>query len=479
MRLGGAGLSLALTVFAVTLIGGCGGAPYGGSPLLRAAAPRRATASPIAHVVLLIQENRSFDDLFATFPGADGATRGKERVRQSGTWVDQWVTLAPHSLVMSTDIGHCRYAYLTAYDGGKMDGFNLEPKGICPRNSTTGGPTIGTLAYQYVNPAQIKPYWAMAEQYALADRTFQTQGSGSFTAHQDLIRGNTAIETGASLVDTPNGMPWGCDAHSVVVTDLLTTALKFEEDKGPYPCTSKFPSSGNAYKTLADLLDAKGVNWKYYSPCFVASPHCNNDCTTCAGALLNAFDVIWTVRNGSEWGTNVSMPQSNILRDVAKGALPAVSWVIPSDNDSDHPGTAVDRGPEWVASVVNAIGKSQYWDSTAIVVVWDDWGGLYDHVKPAFLDRKGGLGFRVPMIVISPYVPQGEIAHTQYEFGSILKYIEQNWGLGSLETTDQRSTSIVNIFDYHQAPRAFTPIPSKYSGQHFLEEPPSSGGDPE
>ena len=113
------------------------------------------------------------------------------------------------------------------------------------------------------------------------------------------------------------------------------------------------------------------------------------------------------------------------------------------------------------------------------MIVWDDWGGLYDHVKPPFHATKGGLGFRVPMIVVSPYVPKGTLSHTQYEFGSILKYVEQNWGLASLETTDQRSTSILDVFNYKQSPRAFKPIQSQLSPAFFRSEPSSTGGDPE
>jgi len=123
---------------------------------------------------------------------------------------------------------------------------------------------------------------------------------------------------------------------------------------------------------------------------------------------------------------------------------------------------------------------SSYWQSTAIIVVWDDWGGFFDHVPPPFFDHWGGVGFRVPMIVISPYAREtypgqpGYISHTQYEFGSILKFIENVWGLGSLGTTDARATSIVDCFDFTQAPRSFTTIPSSYSKSYFLHRPPSN-----
>ena len=131
--------------------------------------------------------------------------------------------------------------------------------------------------------------------------------------------------------------------------------------------------------------------------------------------------------------------------------------MIPEDKNSDHPGDHlqgnVDLGPQWVASVANAVGQSGYWDSSVVVVIWDDWGGFYDNAKPPFQDNYGGLGFRVPMLVISPYDRTGSgknggfVSHTQYEFGSILKYIEDTFSLGSLGTTDVRATSIGNVFE--------------------------------
>ena len=380
-----------------------------------------------------------------------------------------------------TDIGHCHYSFTLAYDNGKMDGFNQEPRSTCPRRTTSGFKPIGEVAYQYINPAQIKPYWDMAGQYGLADRMFQTQGSGSFSAHQDLIRGGTIVDAaGDSMIDTPTGIPWGCDASPAARTDLITPALQWELDKGPFPCSNRFTVGTSSYETVSDLLDAAGVGWRYYSPCFRYSPKgqgCHTDCigpSKCSGALLNAFDVIYHVRNGPEWGSNVSMPQTNIFTDIKNNQLQAVSWVIPMQADSDHPGDQVDHGPSWVASIVNAVGESAYWNSSAIVVVWDDWGGLYDHVNPGTRDQQGGPGFRVPMIVVSPYVPQAEVSHTRYGFGSILRYIEQNWGLGSLGTTDATSKSIVDMFDYSQTPRQFTTIPSSLRIDHFEHESGSS-----
>jgi phospholipase C len=418
------------------------------------------SSSYIQHVVLIIQENRSFDDLFATFPGADGAITGKMGKKT--------IPLRVASLAEACDFGHSYRGFLKDYNNGKMNGFGKEGGSAhCPGKAEE-------KPYQYVDPTQILPYWNIAGQYVLADHLFQTQGSGSFTAHQDLIRGGTTIDESQteSLLDFPSNSPWGCDAPKGTLTTLLVAkpsgGPKEEFDKGPFPCTTEFPSSGSAYTTLRDLLDAAAVTWKYYSPPVHEG----------TGRLWNAFDMIAPVRYGSEWHTNVTKNEKQILVDISNGALPQMSWVIPSSPNSDHPGKS-HSGPSWVATVVNAVGNSEYWPTTAIIVVWDDWGGFYDHVPPPFRDQWGGLGFRVPMLVISPYAREmsssqtGYISHTQYEFGSILKFIEQNWNLGSLGTTDERATSIIDSFDFTQQPRAFTTIPSQYSRAYFEGQAPS------
>jgi phospholipase C len=394
----------------------------------------------IDHVIVVVQENRSFDNLFATFPGADGATEGKLSNGQT-------VKLKKTDLAYPYDLGHGYEGFLKDYDGGKMDGFNLEGSG---KNGYAG-----TAPYQYVDPQQIAPYWDIAKTYVLADHMFQTQGSGSFTAHQDLIRGGTAINATEALIDFPSHQPWGCDSPAGTTTSVLTVTQKYLPYGGPFPCLT--------YRTLRDLLDAKGVSWKYYSPRVEGS----------TGAIWNAFDAIKAVRYGPEWNTRVTRTSSVIFKNIADGSLPAVSWVVPILPNSDHPGDHSDTGPSWVASVVNAIGESRYWDTAAIIIVWDDWGGFYDNVPPPFRDHAGGLGFRVPMLIVSPYARKSYISHTQYEFGSILKFIEHNWSLGRLGTSDIRARSIYDCFNFAQPPRRFTPISAKYSRAYFERQPPS------
>ncbi|MBV8344493.1 MAG: hypothetical protein JO190_05800 [Candidatus Eremiobacteraeota bacterium] len=451
--------------FVLASCSGYGGTTFGANAPRLVDAKRHGSSGLIQHVVIMVQENRSFNNFFATFPGANGTTKGKLGKKT--------IALKKVGLVWPCDFGHSRNGFLEDYDGGKMDGFYLEGGG----NGSQCVGKAGRKPYQYVDPAQIAPYWDIAEQYVLADAMFQTQGSGSFTGHQDLIRGGTTYDSALdeSLVDFPTAAPWGCDAPPKTKTSYLLwngSAIHGEHNKGPFPCTNKFPGSGSYYETLADELDAKSILWKYYTPSIKSE-----------GSLWNAFDMIAKVRYGSEWGASVVWPETKIFTDIANSALPPVSWVIPDAKNSDHPGSAAtDTGPSWVASVVNAIGESPYWDSTAIIVVWDDWGGFYDAVpppNPPYPDHWGGPGFRVPCLIVSAYareaVPSkpGYISHTQYEFGSILKFIEDNWGLPRLGTTDTRANSIVDSFDFTQSPRQFQKIPSSYPLDYFEHETPS------
>jgi phospholipase C len=411
-----------------------------------------SSSSPIKHVVIVVQENRTFNDLFATFPGADGSTTGKMRKGSGSSAKTVTVKLSEKDLFSKSDVPHTYPEFLTAYRDGNMDGFNKI-------RFAGNGESVGSLPYQYVNPAQIKPYWALARQYVLADHLFQTQGSGSFTAHQDLIAGGTAISSTKSVIDYPTGYPWGCSAPSGTVTSLITTKLQYLANAGPFPCFK--------YSTLQTLLDAKHVSWKYYVPVPLG--------TFSPGSLWNAFLAISAVYDDrAEWNAHIAASPTRIFTDISGGALPAVSWLIPDAENSDHPGYGSDTGPSWVAQVVNAIGESKYWKSTAIVILWDDWGGFYDPVKPPKRDQQGGPGFRVPMIVVSPYSRAGEVSHTVYEFGSIVRFVEDTFNLGQLGTTDASSTSIVNVFNFDQTRIPFKPIAAKYSKAYFLRQPPSN-----
>ncbi len=463
---------------AAAAVAACGGGRGAPSSLPYAQPQAAGAKSKIEHVVIVIQENRSFDNFFATFPGADGTKTGKAAAMPPSI-----ANACKHPITKATsiplqevsligngsDLVHIHTGYLAELDRGKMDGFDLTGYGA----DGSGAPTC-TYAYQYVNPSQIQPYWDIAKQYVLADHTFQTQGSGSFTAHQDLIAGGTDISTTEALIDNPSFFPWGCDANKSVVTAIIKKgSQKVYPYGGPFPCLS--------YATMRDLLDAKGVSWKFYAMPVQKESGCFHGDTP---GIWSAFDAIHAVRYSPEWRRNVTQSNLVFFKDVSKHTLPAVSWITPDGLNSDHPGETYnkpcrrgtklgDTGPSWVASIVNAIGESPYWDSTAIVVLWDDWGGYYDHVVPPHPRTwQGGPGFRVPMLVVSPYV-KPHVEHTVYQFGSILKFVEETWGLGSLGTSDARATSIGNAFDFNMRPRTFKQIPSKYSRAYFLAQPPS------
>jgi phospholipase C len=176
------------------------------------------------------------------------------------------------------------------------------------------------------------------------------------------------------------------------------------------------------------------------------------------------------IYNGPDWRHDVLTPQKRFLTDVPAGKLAAFTWITPVCSDSDHVNCGGGYGPSWVAALVNAIGKSKFWDSTAIFVQWDDWGGLYDHVKPPFEDYDG-LGFRVPLLVISPYAKQNHVSHVQYETASVLRFAEDVFGLDRLAAADARANSPAgDCFDFSKPPRKFVPIKAPKGRDFFLRQ---------
>jgi phospholipase C len=461
-NLPGAGEALMLRPLVVLLLGcamfaGCssGGSssstgfvppPKGGPP--PPTPPPRLLRKYVKHIVILVQENRSFDNLFHGFKGARTATYG---YMHDGTRVRLRATN-----LLGPDIFHGWHEGLFDWDNGKMDGFDLNRLGI--------GGTAGRIAYQYVDRRYIEPYWRMAQSYALADEMFPTMLGGSFTAHLDLIAGTTNLKSGLAESDTPLAPPWGCDAPPGTRTSIVNTAREETLGAGPFPCFDQF-------ETMAHLFDAAHVSWAYYAPLVGGKNR--------AGNVWSEFDAIAAVRHGRDWTRDVISPPSRVITDAADGRLPDVAWVIPDWGNSDHSGGNTDTGPSWVANVVNAIGESRYWGSTAIVVLWDDWGGWYDSVPPPQVDFRG-LGERVPCIIISPYARAGYVSHTRYEFGSVLKFVEEAFGLPHLSSlgsgtgyTDERAYSIGDVFDFKQKARRFKPIGARYSRAYFLSERPS------
>ncbi|MBV8116771.1 MAG: hypothetical protein JOZ01_02270, partial [Candidatus Eremiobacteraeota bacterium] len=210
--------------------------------------------------------------------------------------------------------------------------------------------------------------------------------------------------------------------------------------------------------TLGDELDRKGLSWAYYA--FSAR----------GNGIFSAYQAIKHIYKGPDWKKNIT-PPAQFLTDVSSGNLRNVSWVTPLGTNSDRAGSGTDTGPSWVASIVNAVGESKYWNSSAIFIFWDDFGGWYDPEAPAHVDYDG-LGFRVPLLIVSPYAEQGHVSHVHYEHGSILKFVEDQFGLAPLGVSDKRANSPgLDCFDFGQAPRKFVKITAPYSRDYFLRQP--------
>jgi phospholipase C len=397
----------------------------------------------IKHVVIIVQENRSVDNLFNGFQGADTVRFGERRIGP--------VSLRPVDLGYPADVDHQHRAWVTEYDGGRMDGF--ASVATYPRQPRD-------FPYAYVPENQVVPYWTMAERFTFGDRMFQSNTGPSFPAHLYLIAGQAAY-----TVSNPNHLgttrfAWGCD--SPLYTRVALMAPDGQEiDPGIFPCLD-FP-------TIADVASVAGVSWRYYAPAINR-----------LGSIWSAFDAIAHIRYSSRW-RNVVSPETRVLADARAGKIASITWVVPKMQNSDHAlpfhSTKKDvglrgagpYGPEWVASVVNAIGESRDWSSTVIFVVWDDWGGWYDHVAPPQLDRMG-LGPRVPFIVISPWAKHHYVSHQQYEFGSILKFVEAAFALRSLNTTDARAGELADCFDFSQRALPFNPIPTMRQASFFAAD---------
>jgi phospholipase C len=434
------------------------------------------TAAVFQHIVVIFQENRTPDNLFQDpvliSRGADIASSGLNSTGQT-------IPLSPIDLgttgssPQNYDLSHANAAFVSMYDGGKMDGANLipcSPSANCPPNAHPNP------QYMYVKPADVQPYFALAEQYTFGDRMFQTNQGPSFPAHQFIISGTSAPTTASNLfaAENPALSPAGCIA-------ALTNRVKMIDPTGSetnaapqYPCFD--------HPTLTDLLNTKGVTWRYYAPS--------------AGSIWTGPDAIQHMCQqqavngtltctGPDWTNNVVIPQSQVLVDIANSKLAQVSWVIPNGLSSDHAVANDGSGPSWVSAIVNAIGNSPYWANTAIIITWDDWGGWYDHVAPKVINDGVSwgsgyvYGFRVPLIVVSPYAKTAYISHTTHDFGSVLKFIESTYNLPSLGYADTPADDLSDCFNLTHTPVTFHAIPAALKAAYFINDkrPPTDPDD--
>jgi phospholipase C len=423
-----------------------------------------ATATVIQHVVIIFQENRTPDNLFQDpnliSAGADIQNFG---INSHG----DVIPLTPLTLASDYNPYHNHGSFLAMYDNGKMDGAD-KIKILCNKGAKNCPPP--NAQFVYVPATEAAPYFQMAETYTFGDRMFQTNQGPSFPAHQYILSASSAqnaTSTSLYAANNPSGVEdaggiAGCVApqgETVDLIDLITGVIS-----QAYPCFD--------HPTLTDSLDAAKISWMWYGPL--------ND----PGSIWNAPNAIQhicvpnagnTACTGSEWTSNVVLNPAQILTDIPKGNLASVTWVIPDGVNSDHGGTTGTTGPSWVASVVNAVGTSPFWANTAIFITWDDWGGWYDHVAPPAILNYYEYGFRVPVIVVSPYAKAKYISHVPHNFGSILKFIEKNWGLGPVgpgNYSDNYSDTddFTDCFDYSQTPLKFTTIQAPNDQQFFLHD---------
>ena len=413
-------------------------------PYMRGGAALRALdetgAGKIRHIVYIVQENRSFDNLFHGFPGADTVSSGKDSKGKT-------ITLRPYPLGHPYVIDHSVAAMVSACNGtGKlpgtdcrMDGFNNE--------SGFGGPT--NREYVYATYKDVKPYWDMAREWVVADRMFQSQLDESFVAHQYVIAAQANW-----AADLPTGR-WGCGGGKF---DLVATITQERVVTKPmmHPCFE--------YQTLGDELDKAKLTWRFYASKYGDGSD--------GGAEWSSYQAVKHIRYGPDW-KNVISPNWKFITDVRDGQLANFTWITPVCDDSDHVNCPGNAGPSWVSALVNTVGESKFWDSTAIFVQWDDWGGLYDHVPPPY-EGRDGVGFRVPLLIISPYARR-RVTHVQYETASVLRFAEDLFGLGRLAAADRRANAPGDdAFDFAQKPRPFVkidaPHPPKFFMQHFPDD---------
>lgn len=372
------------------------------------------TRWPIRHVVVIMQENQSFDHLFGGFPGADGATFGWDHgVRRPLTH------LAAQQI---KDLPHCWQCARQDWDHGRLDGFNQG--GISDR-----------YAYTQLRRRDEPNYWSWARRYVLADHFFSAERGPSYANHLYMIAGQSAgVHDNPSRRNARSSLTWGCDSPP---NELVQTVGSGGSEK-VHPCFD--------IPTIEDRLSAHDVPWAYYA----ATP-------TQPGYIWSAFSSIRKVFFGPAWSAHV-FPVDQVRRDIRAGALPAVTWITPRSELSDHPGANFCYGENWATSVIDTIMRSPDWRSTAIFLTWDEWGGFYDHVKPPKADRFG-LGFRVPLILLSPYAKPYAVDHHVGEFDSILRFIEQNWGLKSLTRRDAHADTLTHDFAFSKEPTAPVPLP--------------------
>lgn len=368
-----------------------------------------SACNPLTHIVIIVKENRTYDNMFGTFPGSNGATTYR-------TPDGAVHTLAHQPDRMWGDISHAWRFAERAYDGGKMDDF-----GAVEGAQQLGQDVADSQLYQ----SDIPNYWTYARTFTLSDNFFSNVMGPSFPNHL-----YTVAAQGADTASNP-ARSWGCDgAPGSWVLQVTRKGVRRDH----VPCYD--------FRTVVDSLDSRNISWTYYAP----SP--GNP-----GYNWSTLRAIKHIRFGPDWKKHV-LDFTRFRADAAAGRLPAVSWLVGPYATSDHPGKSICAGENWSVQQINSVmSNPAEWRHTAIILTWDDWGGFYDHVapprgaNPQIMD-----GFRVPAIIISPYARPGYVDHTLYTFTSMVRLVEDANTLPTLTRQDAAANDMSNAFDFSQQP---------------------------
>jgi phospholipase C len=431
----------------------------------------------IKHIVIIMQENRSFDSYFGTYPGADGipGLAGHPGVVPCSPDPKTGKCVNPTHSTADQDGGgpHSNAAGIADINGGKMNGFVAQARNgwakkckTQPDNPTCSGAAFPARVMAFHNAKEIPNYWHYAHHFVLQDHMFESDLSWSLPNHLYMVSGWSA-----KCAPTE---PMSC-----------TPAVQYPQAP-PYtpPMNPTAKKPDYAWTDITYLLHKYHVSWRYYVERGY-EPDCQHDQMFCAPVPQNAKTPgIWnplpyfdTVKHDRQLA-NVA-PLHDFFPAAKNGTLPAVSWITPAQFNSEHPPALVSNGQAYVTGLINTVMHSSAWKSTAIFLCWDDWGGFYDHVEPPRVDNQG-YGLRVPALVISPYAKQGYVDHQVLSQDAYLKFIEDDF-LGGQRIdphTDGRPDTrpnvrenqailgnLANDFNFAQKPRPpdFLPLYPPYS----------------
>ncbi len=446
-----------------------------------------AAQSPFQHVIVIVQENRTVDNLFQFFPGADTLANNEGTSSPYAVIDGSQYALSADSINVPFDPGHShKTSFVNEYDNGYSDGWFNENYACSVqggKNCVNYQPKYGKygLDLSYVAQSSAQPYYDIGNQFILGDEVYQANEGPSFPAHQYLI----AAQSGGAQT----GSTWGYAENTTQAGDYSCSNTKktFPQVNiaTQYPGVEQLGYTCANYTTIMDELDQAGLSWKYY--------------THSTSSLWAAPMSISHIYKGAD-AADVIAPETNVLGDIANCNLPAVSFVTPAMANSDHPFGTTSSGPYWPASIINAVGESgpsscNYWQNTAVIVTWDDWGGGYDskppvpsNILPPFAGDPNEYGYRTPLLVVSAYdAPQTQwnaqfphVDHTVRTNMSILHFIEDLYGLAQLTALDAGTDDLFADFCFTCQPNGFTPINmaghSFQSGEYFRDPRPDIDG---